>query len=604
MKIVSKHPLFVGTALLALVAGALYGCKDFLTDASAPQGTLDEATLANRAGVEGTLIGAYRTLDCTTSTSANWGCAASNWTFGTVAGGDSYKGSDGGDQPPINDIEGYRWGTPRAEEYLNAKWSAVYEGVVRSNAALRLLKQVVASSPGELSAADAAGIEGEAVFLRAHYHFEAWRMWGRIPYYREDDTDFRKPNLTSAEVVTQLLADLNAAIAKLPTTARNNQKGRATQWTAKAYKGRVQVYAGQFADAVTTLRDVMNNGPYRLEVSFDRVWSGFADYQNGPETIWAFQASADDEPGGNNANWGERLNFPYSGSHFGCCGFNQPSQNLVNFFRVDAAGLPLALSAPNTWNASDANFTASDLSPVDPRLDWTVGRDRVPYKDWGRYLCDNIKSECIKQAWVRDPDNGGPYGPKKNVHEKASGAQSSTGWQPQQLNSVNIHLFRYADMLLLLAEALVETNDLAGALAIVNQIRARAGMTAQGPGTDRATIAVPINSPSITWAVYQVSPYPLFPDQTYARNAVRAERRLELAMEGQRLFDLRRWGIAAAELNGYINGIGGGAEKNRRLYKANADVFGPKHSLYPLPQIQIDLSKVGGQATLTQNPGW
>jgi starch-binding outer membrane protein, SusD/RagB family len=603
MKIVSKHPLFVGTALLALVAGALYGCKDFLTDASAPQGTLDAGTLANRTGVEGTLIGAYRALDCSSSSSA-WGCAASNWVFGSVASDDSYKGSDGGDQPPINDIEGYHWGSARAEEYLNAKWAQVYEGVVRSNAALRLLKQVVAASPGEFSAADAAGIEGEAVFLRAHYHFEAWRMWGRVPYYREDDTDFRKPNLTSAEVVTELLADLNTAIAKLTTEPRKGEKGRPSQWTAKAYKGRVQVYAGQFADAVTTLRDVVNAGPYELEESFDRVWTGFQEYANGPETIWAYQASVDDEPDGQNANWGERLNFPYSGTHFGCCGFNQPTQNLVNFYRVDAAGLPLALSAPNSWNASDANFTASDLSPVDPRLDWTVGRDRVPYKDWGLYLCSSDKDECIDQAWVRDPDNGGPYGPKKNVHEEASGAQSSTGWQQSQLNSVNIHLFRYADLLLLLAEALVETNDLAGATALVNQVRARAGVKAQGPGTARADIAVPINSPLITWAVYRVGQYPVFPNQAYARDAVRAERRLELAMEGQRLFDLRRWGIAATILNGYINGIGGGVEENRRLYLRNAETFVAKHSLYPLPQVQIDLSKVGGQQTLTQNEGW
>lgn len=605
MKIVSKHPLFVGTALLALVAGALYGCKDFLTDASAPQGTLGAETLANRAGVEGTLIGAYRALDCATSSSA-WGCAASNWVFGSVASDDSYKGSDGGDQPPINDIEGYHWGTPRAEEYLNGKWAQVYEGVVRSNSAIRLLNQVLTESPEEFSPFPEQPdlIEAEAVFLRAHYHFEAWRMWGRVPYYREGDSSFRKPNLTSAEVVTELLADLDAAIAKLPTEPRNGQKGRATRWTAKAYKGRVQVYAGQFADAVTTLRDVVTNGPYELEESFDHVWTGFPDRQNGKETIWAYQASNDDQPDGQNANFGERLNFPYSGSHFGCCGFNQPSQNLVNFFRVDAAGLPLSLSAPTTWNASDANFTASDQSPVDPRLDWTVGRDRVPFKDWGLYLCSADKDECIDQAWVRDPDNGGPYGPKKNVHEEASGAESSTGWQPQQLNSVNMHLYRYADLLLLLAEALVETNDLAGATALVNQIRARAGVKAQGPGTAPDNLAVPINSTSITWAVYRVGQYPVFPNQAYARDAVRAERRLELAMEGQRLFDLRRWGIAATILNGYINGIGGGVEENRRLYLRNAEAFVAKHSLYPLPQIQIDLSKVGGQQTLTQNDGW
>ena len=599
---VSKHPLFVGTALLALTAGALYGCKDFLTDSSAPQGTLDAGTLANRTGVEGTLIGAYRALDCSSSSTA-WGCAASNWVFGSVASDDSYKGSDGSDQPPINDIEGYHWGTPRAEEYLNGKWSQVYEGVVRSNAALRLLQQVLAASPGEISATDADGIEGEALFLRAHYHFEAWRMWGRVPYYREDDTDFRKPNLTSEEVIDEVLTDLDAPIAKLPEAPRNGQKGRASQWTAKAYKGRVQVHAGRFADAVATLREVETDGPYELEVSFDHVWTGFADRQNGKETIWAYQASVDDEPNGQNANWGERLNFPYSGTHFGCCGFNQPSQNLVNFFRVDAAGLPLALSDAN-WNASDANFTASNLAPVDPRLDWTVGRDRVPFKDWGLYLCSPDKDQCIDEAWVRDPDNGGFYGPKKNVHEEASGAESSTGWQPQQLNSVNMHLYRYADLLLLLAEALVETNDLEGARVLVNQVRARAGVRAQGPGTSPENIAVPINDPSITWAVYRVGQYAAFPSQDYAREAVRAERRVELAMEGQRLFDLRRWGIADAILNGYINGIGGGAEENRRLYLRQAEAFTDKHSLYPLPQIQIDLSRVGGQPTLTQNPGW
>ena len=606
MKTLSRHPLLVGTACVILAGVAAYGCSDFLENASAPQGGLDEGTLATRTGVEGSLIAAYRALDCTTSTNANWGCAASNWVWGSVASDDSYKGSDGPDQPPINDIEGYHWGTANAESYLNTKWRQVYEGVVRANATIRLLRSVVAASPGELTAADAAGVEGEALFLRAHYHFEAWRMWGRIPYYKEDDTDFRKANATSAEVATELIADLNAAIAKLPTQPRNGQKGRATQWTAKAYKGRVQVYAGLFQDAVTTLQEVRSSGVYQLQPSFDQVWSGFAEYSNGPETIFAFQASTNDgEPNGDNGNWGERLNFPYSGSHFGCCGFNQPTQNLVNFFRVDAAGLPLALSAPTTWNASSANFVAGNMAQVDPRLDWTVGRHNVPFKDWGLYLCDPDPSECIDQQWVRDPANGGPYGPKKNVHEEASGAeQQSGGWAPTQQNSVNIHIFRYADMLLLLAEAMVERNDLAGALAIVNQIRARAGMRAQGPGTDKATIAVPIDDASITWADYRVGLYPSFPSQAYAREAVRAERRLELAMEGQRLFDLRRWGIADDILNGYINGIGGGAEETRRLYLAAAEAFVDKHQLYPLPQVQIDLSKVGGQERLTQNPGW
>jgi starch-binding outer membrane protein, SusD/RagB family len=614
MKIVANIRLIVGTAVLTLVSAGLYGCKDFLTENSVPQGTLDEGTLATAVGLEGTLIGAYRALDCMNISGA-WGCAASNWVWGSVAADDSYKGSTNTDQPPINDIEGYHWSAPDGQDYLNQKWTISYEGIARANATLRLLKKLEETNPSALSVATAHSIGGEALFLRAHYHFEAYRMWGNIPYYREDDTDFRKANEASALVVADIIKDLDSAAKLLPTTPRD--KGRAGAWTAKAYKGRVQVYAGQYAAAVTTLSEVRNSNAFALETSFDHVWTGFKSFYNGPETIWAFQASVNDgEPDGNNGNFGERLNFPYSGSHFGCCGFNQPSQNLVNFYKVDAAGLPLALSDPANWNAQNTAFVAGQLTPVDPRLDWTVGRHGVPYKDWGP-----VKVTNGSDSWVRDVANGGPYTPKKNAHEAASGAeQAGGGWAPAQQNSVRIHLFRYADMLLMLAEAMVETNDLAGARTIVNQIRARAAQTAQGCGTTAdngmaaaypqcasdTRIAVPINDPTITWATYAIGQYPAFPSQQYAREAVRAERRLELAMEGQRFFDLRRYGLtyATAAINGYINGEGGGAEKTRVTYKAAAEPFTQRHMLYPLPNIQIELSKVDGQDRLVQNPGW
>jgi len=591
MKTVSRHPLLFGTASLIFAGATLYGCKDFLTEAAAPQGTLNEQTLTNKAGVEGSLIAAYRVLDWNNGVGGAWGWAASNWVWGSVTSDDAYKGSEASDQPPINDIEAYHWSTGDVEGYLSEKWRGAYEGVVRSNSTIRLLKQVVAANASEIPVADARSIEGEALFLRAHYHFEAWRMWGNIPYYTEADTDFRKANGTSAEGIANVLKDLDAAIALLPATSRNGQKGRVNQSTAKAYKGRVQMYAGQFTAALATLREVRTSGVYALESSFDHVWSGFQEFENGKETILAYQATANSgEPSGNNANFGERLNFPHGGSTLeSCCGFHQPSQNLVNFYAVDANGLPLALTNAN-WNARDANLTAATLIPVDPRLDWTVGRDGVPYKDWGKHAA----------GWIRAPAYGGPYSPKKNVHEKASGASSTVGWVPIQLNSVNIHIFRYADMLLLLAEAEVEVGSLENARTIVNEIRARAAVTVQGTGTDRGSIAVPINDPSITWAQYRISPYTTpFASQADARTAVRYERRLELAMEGQRFFDLRRWGIAAQTLNAYV-----AVEKNRRLYLTGAEAFTSRHSLYPIPAIQIELSKVGSEERLKQNPGW
>ena len=586
----SRKPVLLGIAMLTVSVGAFYGSDHFLTDASVPQGTLDAGTLANKKGVEGSLMAAYRQLDFTNGVGGAWGSAASNWIWGSVTSDDAYKGSEATDQPNIDPIQQYQWSASGVESELNDKWRAMYEGVVRSNATIRLLKSVVAAKPAEFQTAEVRSIEGEALFLRAHYHFEAWRMWGNIPYFRETDTDFGKANSTKADVAKEIIKDLDAAIALLPATPRNRDVARATSWTAKAFKGRVQMFNGEIPAALVTLREVRATGPYALEASYDRVWTGFKAFENGKETILAYQASANDgEPNGNNANFGERLTFPHSGSPFGCCGFHQPSQNLVNFFATDpTTGLP-ASQTNASWNANNTNFTAAARTPVDPRLDYTVGRDGVPYKDWGPHNAD----------WIRSAAYGGPYSNKKNVHEKASGAVSTVGWNNTQLNSVNIHIFRYADLLLLLAEAEVEAGSLETARTIVNEIRTRAGARVQGPGADASSIAVPIDDPRVTWANYKIGLYTTpFASQTAARTAVRDERRLELAMEGTRFFDLRRWGVAEQVLNAYL-----AVEKTRRPSLGGAAAFSARHALFPIPDIQIQLSKAKGGG-MTQNTGW
>lgn len=600
MKKATRQPMLLGTAMF-LAAGSLFGCKEsFLTDAATPQGVLDAGVLANAAGVEGNLIAAYRQLDVSNNGGSGFGGAASNWVFGSVLSDDAYKGSDAADFTAITDLERYQWNAPGADGFLNEKWRNVYEGVSRTNATIQLLKQVVKDSPSALSASDQAGIEGEALFLRAHYMFEAYKVFGNVPYLREDDTDLRKASIQKAAVAAEILKDLDAAIAKLPTTPRKGQVGRATQWTAKAYKGKLQMYEKNYAGALTTLREVVNSGPYDLQPSYDQVWTGFQAYANGKETIFAYQASANDgEANGNNANFGERLNFPHSGSPFGCCGFHQPSQNMVNSFVTDAAGLPTMITSPSTWNVNNLELDAARTATmtVDPRLDFTVGRDGVPFKDWGNH----------GPTWIRDETFSGPYSPKKNVHEKASGAQSSVGWVNTQLNSVNIHLVRFADVLLLLAEAEVEAGSLANALTLVNRVRTRAAAKAQGLGTSQANIAVPINDASITWAKYTIANYPSFPSQAYARDAVRAERKIELALEGHRFFDLKRWGVLESVLNDYINGgptAGGGIEKNRRNYLASAAPVQARHYNFPIPSTQLQLSTVDGEARVPQNTGW
>jgi hypothetical protein len=196
-----------------------------------------------------------------------------------------------------------------------------------------------------------------------------------------------------------------------------------------------------------------------------------------------------------------------------------------------------------------------------------------------------------------------------------------------QTNKVPIHIFRYADMLLLLAEAEVEAGSLTNAANIVNQIRARAAQAAQGCGTQDtvvtnlypvcadtfatparlAPMAVPLQPQSATldtlttpWAVYRIGTYPVpFPSQAYGRTAVRYERRLELAMEGQRFFDLRRWGAADSTITNYL-----ASEKARIPYLAQAAPFTARYAYYPIPSVQIELSKVGTTSRLTQNTGW
>lgn len=614
MKTLLRSRLVLGAALLVLLGIVTYACKDFLDTPA--QGSLDANSLATRDGVEGSLLATYRSLDCNNATNGNWGCAASNWAFGSITADDAYKGSTFADQYQAQNLELYNWAGDQAQQYLENKWAAMYEGIVRANATIRGLEKVSATTPGEINQADSMGIRGEAIFLRAHYHFELWRMWGNVPYYYETDDDFRKANDTDPvrgadSVAQKILADLNTAIALLPDNPRFGETGRVTAWTARAYKGRLLAYMHQYPQAIVVFDSVIASNKYALQPSYDQVWTGFHAYSNGSETILAYQASVNDgEPNGNNANYGERLNLPYAGSPFKCCGFHQPSQNLANAFAVEPVrGLPKLFTDSANENNRDSTWVAAVTDTIDPRMDWTIGRDSVPYKDWGMH--DTL--------WIRLIANGGRYSAKKTAQEKASGAVSKVGWQPEQENAVHIHIFRYADLLLLDAEAKVETGDLPGALALVNQVRARAAVAGQGCGdgsTDAALvlrypacasddrIAVPLTDPSIGWATYKVGLYTIadWPTPARARAAVRIERRLELAMEGQRFFDLRRYGGAYAQqtMATFL-----AKEKTRRSYKATQIPYvTPLNDLYPIPIAQIDLSIVGGVKRLTQNPSW
>jgi len=576
MNTLAKHVKRIAIVLVGCLL-IFVACDGFLQ--TPPQGSLSESVLQNEGGVEGNLVSAYAMLDGFTDNSgALWGVAGSNWIFGSAVSDDAYKGSEPGDQQPIQDLEMFIWSSGGVDQYLEDRWRAVYDGVSRANAALELLGSVE-----DLSQAERDRTTGEARALRAHYHFEAWKMWRNVPYFTEEDESYRKPN--SEPVIPRILEDLDAAIQLLPPT--QNGPGRIDQWTAKALKGRVLMHARQYSEAMPVLRDVVDNSPYDLEPNYWEVFSGISE--NGPEEMLAFEATVNDgDPNGNNGNWPDRLNFPHAGSPFGCCGFHQPSQNLVNAFRVDGNGLPLPLSDPD-WNELDGN-PGPDV-PVDPRLDWVVGRDNVPFLDWGVH----------ESGWIRDREFAGQYSVKKTVYEEAcSSCQSSVGWSSFQLNSKNRHLLRYGDAVLLLAEAEVEAGGLNNARLLVNQIRERAAQKVQGPLDD---MVVDIDDPRITWANYQIGTYPAnhpaFQTQSAAREAVRLERRLELAMEGHRLFDLRRWDIDQETLSEFVE-----EEQSRRTFLQGAAPIEPRHDLFPIPSAEIELSVDEGEPQLQQNDGW
>ncbi|HEY5918607.1 MAG TPA: RagB/SusD family nutrient uptake outer membrane protein [Chryseolinea sp.] len=567
-----KKRILYGT-IFSLFAVA-WSCSDSFLDVK-PKGVLSDASLANKAGVESQLVAAYSILDGWFNQGGiAWGTAGSNWIFGSVTSDDAYKGSELGDQGEIMQIELFQWDPQNV--YFNNKFTTLYEGVARSNSTINILAKAT-----DVSDADRSRIKGEALFLRAHYHFDAYKFWKNIPYFFETDdpTKVIKPNTDDA--IPNIVKDLKDAIELLPETQAD--KGRITKGAAQAYLGKVYMFANDYTNAKVYLELVYNNPAYKLSSCFHDIFTMATE--NNSESLLSIQASVNDgSGGGENANHSDRLTYPHSGSPFGCCGFHQPSQNLVNAYRVDAAtGLPL------NDNSSNANPGPADF--VDPRLDFTVGRNGVPFLDWGIHA----------QSWIRSPSYSGEYSGKKFIRLKGDPAQGS-GWNTAHLTPLNIPILRLSDVYLYLAEVEARAGNYAKAQTIVNQIRTRAGGCAQGAGTATSpNITTNLNDPAITWAKYKVGIYTApWADLTESLNAITLERRLELALEGHRFFDLRRLGIAKEVINAYID-----VEKTRRdFFSTSTNAFQDRHMLYPIPGQQLELSKVGGVQILTQNTGF
>ena len=574
--------LVLGAMLLGTV---LPTCKDEFLDVTA-RGQLAPEVLATKAGVEGVVLGAYAQL----GGRGNYFGGASNWANGSIQGGEANKGTEDGDFSSINDLVRYQLDPTHG--IPNDRWRGLFEGVTRANAALTLLAN--ATDDPQLRAEDAARLEGEARFLRGHYYFQLQISFNQAPFLTPGLTVEEQQVVVSTSNWAEIEADFQFAYDNLPETLL--EAGRANKWAAGAYLAKTYLYQSKWTEARTVFEDVVANGQttngqkYGLLDNYANAFNG--DFDNSKESVFAVQAAANTGTT-NVANPDMVLNYPHGTGSSGpgnCCGFFQPTFDIANSFRT-SDGLPLldnSYNNPDNRLATDFGLESSDpftpdAGPVDPRLDHSVGRRGLPYLGWG-----GDAQVHPGKSWIRLQSNGGPYSPKKFVYYASQegtisdGTSWTRGWA-----AMNYNIIRYADVLLMLAEARIQTDDLAGGLELINQVRARAASEASQlknqDGEDAAN--------------YEISLYSSFSNKDAALRALYFERKLELSGEGHRFFDLRRWGLAEPELNRIVD------FESQFLPGpyAGAEFVVPQDLYYPIPQSQIDLQ---GSEILPQNPGY
>lgn len=577
----------------ALVATALGACSDDFLE-NPPQGPLSEANMNDPEAVDLLVTGAYATFGCryADSNDPHW-FPVTNWSYGEVRADNAYKGGGGEtDAWEIHDME-----TAKIQPnngFLDGKWFNVYCGISRCNSAIRAIRRADKSVIPNKDI-----LIAEVSVIRDHWYFELVRLFNRIPYMdidmaENDYTSVRNDEYTREQHLARIAADLLDAAKVLPETA--SETGRINRRIALAYAAKVKLYQAYRQNPETNAVTEIDKGLLQEVVDLIDQVQGYdllsdfqqldmLEYENGPESVFAVQFSKDDGSGGvGRINWSMLLNSmtgpgcPWQGD-----GFFLPSQDLINAYQTDADGLPVFdyQSRPDygkvEFDADGEYHLANVDGNVDPRLDFVVGRPTIRYKTYTEKPCG---------LWVRNSDTYG-YNNTKRFWLSPESADANQGW-PWGASALNWQIIRYADLLLYKAEALIEIggNGLEEARALINRVRARAAKSAY---------VKDFNDPSRDAANYKIGQYPATGwTQDYARQALRTEMRLEKAMEGERFFDLVRWGIAKETMNRYFE-----AEKDTRIYYQNA-TFDTGEEYFPVPVAQYNFS--GG--IYVQNPGY
>ncbi|OYP62996.1 RagB/SusD family nutrient uptake outer membrane protein [Prevotella sp. P2-180] len=501
------------------------------------------------------------------------------WPYGDVASDDCLKGGSGTTDTGYHPMEIWSTLTSTPGEF-DELWYRLYCAISRCN---RALVSVAEYGEGTLGAETAKQRDAEVRFLRAHFYFKLLTMFRQIPWIDEEvyknnaQEQTRNDEFTYEQLFQKIIDDFKVAYDVLPAEQKDGgrvNKIAAASYLAKCYltlawgdgyeaTNGVSHINQDYMNKVVEYTDVVKSSKYGYLEDFGDIF--LPEYKNSKESIFAVQCSdyKDDNTTFGRANWSNMLN--------GCwgiwsCGwdFHKPSQNLVSAFKTKD-GLP-----------DFDNFDKTIDYPVngvptaqkwDPRLFHTVGMPTFPYKYEESYTLTKDNS--------RTPNTYGYYTSLKEVPQRSKGETYNSPWQAFDMND---YVFRYSDVMLMRAEALIETGKLEEARSIINDIRQRA----------KNSVAK-----HIQYAADQceIALYPdtYFKDKETARKCLQWERRLELAMENGRYFDLRRWGIASKTLNAYFE-----TEKNDvydgqtyAQYLKDAHYTPGKNEFYPVPYNQL-----------------
>lgn len=557
--------------LLSLLTLGATACDDFID--VPPTGVVDGDLAYSQP--DKMVNSAYASLgDCWFSYPFNL------WPYGDLSSDDCLKGGSGTTDTGYHPMEIWTTLTSTPGE-LDELWYRLYCNISRCNRALVALEQSGVEVLGEKTAAQRVG---EVHFLRGHSYFKLLTVFRQIPWIDEEvfknNTQERTPNnqYTYQQLFEKVIHEFELAYDALPVEVEDGG-GRANRIAAAAYLAKcyltlawgdgyeatngIKFINEKYMKKVVEYTDVVKSSRYGYLADFGDIF--LPDYKNSSESVFAVQTSqyTEDNTRFGRANWSNMLN--------GCwgmwsCGwdFHKPSQDLVNAYKTKN-GLPMF----DDYDKTD-DYPVNGVVTAqkwDPRLFHTVGLPTFPYKYESEFMMTTDNS--------RTPNTYGFYTSLKDVPQRSDGETFEGSWQAFAMND---YVFRYTDVMLMRAEALIELGELEEARGIINDIRQRAANSID------KHIAYAKDYCEI--ALYSSDD---FSNKDKARTRLRWERRLEMAMESSRYFDLRRWGIASTVLNAYFE-----KEKDATYdgvkygqYYQDAHYTPGKNEFYPIPYNQL-----------------